>query len=1603
MAGRVIRADSGGEENPVMRMMKAAAGLLAVALTASAVVTAGGSGSGDPRFSSPLVKAPPAASGPSGLGLPLDFVENRGQWDKATEFVAHRGSLAAHFQRDAIELYLGEPQQDPLRLAFEGASAGARLVGEKERAGTYNFYMGDDPDSWRADVAAYGSLLYSGLYDGVDVRVREGGVGVEYDVLLAPFAGLEQVVIRADGASSVRLGADGALVLGTPAGPLRQAPPVTWEVLPGGETRPVESRFRILDAHRYGFAVPGHDPRLPLVVDPGLDWATFVGGSGDESVRGLELTSDGSGDVVIAGQTQSPDFQHTRGNLAPTGWTPYVARLNATGSAVVYATFFGGTANHSLQDVALDAANRPVLVGDTTSLDFPTTPGAYDRTPGDGFHGDYDAYVIKFAADGSGPVFGTYLGGAPATGTDQAWNAGHDVAGNVIVSGFTNSPGFPTTAGAYDRTIAGQDIFISRLDPTGSQLTYSTFLGGNGTEDAFDMAVDAQGFVTLTGKITQFAGELAPFPTTADAFDRTLDAGGGSTGVDGFVSRLKLDGGGNADLKYSTFLGGADWKEAGVGLALDPNDSTSVTVVGWTYSGDFPTTAGALLRTHFAPVDTSMGFVSRFRFPATGGSLVWSTLYGAPGNQTANDVVVDSTGAVILAGATAANNPPTTERSFDRVPGIGSKLGEPDGFVARLSGDGSRLLYSTLLGGGHGDDTAQHVVYAGGTSAIVAGLTDSPDFPVTPGAHDTIYAADGKPSLGSSPGSIADDVFVARVTLEAPAGGDATGPPAPELKAPSTGSTFTAHVLGLTLDWNDVADPSEIRAYHIQTSPNAAFRNDFDSQLRGWRESWMPTSIDVQDFSVSRTGTFYWRVQALDGANNLGPWSSVRSFTVESPTPPAAPTLVSPPNAGRFGPGTVIFDWNPAARGKFYEIQVDTSSSFSNANKTWVRALTATRWTGSFTAERTYFWRVRSSNDSFTDGPWSSVRSFEIKNGEPPAPVPPPDSDGGGGGSGGGSGGAATAVAGFTPQEPNVNAGGTSQLTVNLNGTAPAGGAVLALASNHPENASVPPSVTVPAGATSATFTVTAPAGQSLGGYQIISAEYGGVEQGVQVNVIRDDPTTELSSMTLAGNTSGTISVIGGATLQGTLGLIPGWIAGAGGAVVALGSTNPALASVSNFVTIPQGANSTTYTVTTQPVTQVTKVSVLAARSMTLRFVLELLPPGSLQELSLSPSTVTGGQSSTGTVTLASPAPAGGVSVALSSHDTRWATVPASVTVPEGSSSTTFTVTTNSNNSGEGQFSIIKALAGGITRQQTINVNPAPPGPQLSSLSLNPTGVTGGSSSTGTVTLSGTVSACCAIVSLSSSNTALATVPASVNVPVGSTSATFAVTTTTVTSSTPVTITASRGTQRSAILTVNPPGAVTLSSLALSPASVTGGSPSTGTVALSGAAPAGGVAVTLSSSNTAVATVPASVTVAAGASSATFTVGTTSVSSSTPVTISASAGGVTRTATLTVAPASTGTLSAPTLLSPANDARFLPGQAVTFDWADVAGAASYQIQIDDSSTIGSPFVLNQTGITVSRYTTSTLPTKRLWWRVRANDASGNPGSWSSVRRIEVKN
>jgi subtilisin family serine protease len=464
----------------------------------------------------------------------------------------------------------------------------------------------------------------------------------------------------------------------------------------------------------------------------------------------------------------------------------------------------------------------------------------------------------------------------------------------------------------------------------------------------------------------------------------------------------------------------------------------------------------------------------------------------------------------------------------------------------------------------------------------------------------------------------------------------------------------------------------------------------------------------------------------------------------------------------------------------------------------------------------------------------------------------------------------------------SVVGGQTSTATITLSGAAPAGGALVSLASSNTAVATVPANVTIAEGATTGTFTITTLA-QASSTSATISAAYHGLTRTAPLTVTM---TPGVSSVYVSP-----AILMGGGNATGTVYLNTS--APTGGLVVTLASNNGA-ATVPASVTVSAGYSSATFTINTTTVTAQTAVTISATNGATRTATLTVVPSPTPSAVSLSPSSVVGGNPSTATLTLTGPAPAGGSVVTLASSNTSVATVPSTLTIPEGASSGTFTVTTTTQST---SYSVsISASLNGLSASSYLSVMPIP---YINTLSVSPSTIQGGKNSTGTVYLTTSAPTGGTIVTLSSNNGAV-TVPTSVTVPAGTSSATFAITSTTVSTATTVTISAScpASTTRTASLTLVP--SPTPSTITLSPSSVAGGQTSTATVVLTEAAPAAGSVLTLLSSNTTAATVPSTLTIPAGATSGTFTVNTVASSVTQTATISAALNGLSVSVILTV-------------------------------------------------------------------------------------------------------
>jgi hypothetical protein len=506
----------------------------------------------------------------------------------------------------------------------------------------------------------------------------------------------------------------------------------------------------------------------------------------------------------------------------------------------------------------------------------------------------------------------------------------------------------------------------------------------------------------------------------------------------------------------------------------------------------------------------------------------------------------------------------------------------------------------------------------------------------------------------------------------------------------------------------------------------------------------------------------------------------------------------------------------------------------------------------------------------------------------------------------------------------------------------------------------------------------------------------------------------------LYGLSLGNESVVGGMSVNATVTLQSA--APSGGTTVRLVSSDPNIVRLPATVFIPAGATDVDFPISTSAVAVATRVIIETGTDidgyrapqtwLTVTPSGSPQPPPSLSSLTLSSPTVLAGGTVTGTLRLTSPAPAGGAVVRLQGSMEGQVIVPQSVTIPGGSISATFT-TTPAPETPFPRWVFIQGSYGtsGGLQARILEIDPAPGPATLLAIGPASQDLIGGNSGRASVALVIPAPPGGGVVSLTTDNPSIIHVPATVTIPGGNSASSFAIGTSRVTGlPTGGNVFATAGDVTKSIfvnVSADPNAPPLLQSMTISPSSVSGGTNSTGTVFLSSPAPAGGISVTLATSNANAARAPGVVNVPAGQTSANFTITTFAVGNNTAVTITAFFD-TTVSANLIVtsgpppspSPTPPQTLPAPSLISPAADARFAPGTNIAFDWSDVGGATSYTIQIDDQDTFSSPIV-NQT-VGTSQFNTNTLPTVRMWWRARANGANG-PGQWSAARRFEVRN
>ncbi len=660
--------------------------------------------------------------------LGVSFEKNTGRWPKQVEFVARTGQGTLFLTRREMVLALrGKGKAAALRLKLQGANPRVAAVGVKKLPGIVNYFLGNDPGKWRTNIPTYSGVRMAGIYPGIDLVTYGAGKGgaLEYDFVVKPGADPRRIRLALSGAKSLKA-RNGALVASTACGDVLLNRPYAYQTVAG--VRKQVACSYTLERNRVAFQVARYDTARPLVVDPvleysvclggvaseyglglcvdgsgaayvtgytfsaafptssgaysvshngggndafvaklgsggtRLDFSTFLGGSGGDYGKGIAV--DRTGAAYVAGQTYSTDYPSTVGayDTSLDGSTDaVVTKLSPAGNVLAYSTFLGGAGHEDASDIAIDSDGSAFAVGCTQSTNFPTSVGAHDTT----LIGGQDAFVTKLTPDGSSLTFSTYLGG---TGWTTGTAIAIDSSSAVYITGIAGA-GFPTTGGAYDISHNGyEDAFVTKLNTSGTGITYSTFLGGAYADFGLDIAVDGAGAAYVTG-----ATQSSNFPTSTLAYDRSRN---GNT--DAFAAKLSPDA---KTLAYSTFLGGslADYGHA---IAVDSNGAAHV--AGQTASTDFPTSGGA-----FDPSNNGETDAFIIKITPDGRSLACGTYLGGASSDGANSIALDMTGDVYITGWTQSSGFPSTSAGFET-----SYAGGGDAFIAKIA---NALRMSTTI------------------------------------------------------------------------------------------------------------------------------------------------------------------------------------------------------------------------------------------------------------------------------------------------------------------------------------------------------------------------------------------------------------------------------------------------------------------------------------------------------------------------------------------------------------------------------------------------------------------------------------------------------------------------------------------------------------------------------------------------------------------------------------------------------------------------------------------------------------------------------------------------------------------------------------------
>ena len=692
---------------------------------------------------------------------PLCFEANHGQAASAAPFIARGSGCTVFISATEASLLVaksGKPRN--VRLTLQGANSKAEISGVDELAGRANYFIGAEANQWQAGVPLFARVRIGQVYPGIDVvYYADQSARLECDFILQPGADPKQISLRISGADKVRLDASGELVLKIGGEEIRQHKPVIYQTI-NGVRKEIAGGYKLTGKTTAGFWIGEYDHAQPLVIDPViLTYSTYLAGKyGD---HGWDIAADTNGNVYVCGDTLTPfllshktaQFQTQYGGSQGSFQygDAFVAKFvpnptNASILSLAYLTYLGGFGQDSARGIAADAQGNAYVTGFTDSPNFPTRNAVFKKISGLnnnalGFYRS-DAFVAKLGPQGTNLVYSTYLGG----GERDAGNAiAVDSAGCAYVAGFTESADFPVAtnraAGAtrvvQRKTGASQDAFVTKLGAAGTNLEYSTYLGGVGQDSAQGIAVDAGGNAYVTGYTVS-----ANFPVVPAKNSYLNGIKTASAAFDAFFTKISANGDTNL---FSTYLGGTS-TDVGLRIAVKAG---SAYLTGYSFSTNFPVT-GTVANTSAGSGFSPDVFVTKFSPTNATYFTNYSVKFGGSGSDVAFGIAVTEAGQACIAGFTTRTNFFGTN-SFSDIPTNKINHTSRDAFVVLLKADASAFESAALIGG-KGSDAAHGVALDTAGNVYLVGGTTSADFP-------TVNSIKSRPGGAQSN----DDVFVLRL------------------------------------------------------------------------------------------------------------------------------------------------------------------------------------------------------------------------------------------------------------------------------------------------------------------------------------------------------------------------------------------------------------------------------------------------------------------------------------------------------------------------------------------------------------------------------------------------------------------------------------------------------------------------------------------------------------------------------------------------------------------------------------------------------------------------------------------------------------------------